>query len=260
MSEKHAEQKPQASEIMMFGVIWGMVGAIYSALFLIFLEILIFIGYQNIAMPLAGLLAGGLGAAFYGAMQVAFMGTIAGVLATFGYLVAIAESNVHPLEVFIVAGVAGTVLGAGFGALDRFLIRGSLAKALSGMLGGLIAASLTWPFTLWLHWPVPIWLTAGILVAVTGYIYVASVERMERIVGGHIPYPVRGAILGGSLAGVIGVTVWAVGGTVTGTVDPTVMQAIETAGTLIPHGVAGGTLGGILAGSLIAYLGLTPKG
>lgn len=247
------------SEIVMFGVMWGIIGALYSGSFVIFLEILGFLGHRGIATAVAGALAGGIGAAFYGAMQVAMMGTMAGVVATFGYLVVVSQ-RVHPGEVLVVAGVAGALAGAGFGALDRFLIRGSLAKALAGTLGGLVAASLTLPLSLWTQWTVPIWLMTAILVPVTGYVYLVSVRHMERIFGGRIPYPVRGAVLGGSLAAVIGVTVWAVGGTVTGTVDPAVADAIERAGALIPLAVAGGATGGIVSGSLIVALGLTPKG
>lgn len=255
----NAQRRPPMSEVIMFAVMWGIIGAIYSGLFVIFLEILGFSGHLGLATVLAGALAGGIGAAFYGAMQVAMMGTMAGVIATFGYLVVVSQ-RVHPAEVLMVAGVVGALVGAGFGALDRFLIRGSLAKALAGTLGGLVAASLTLPFSVWTQWPVPMWLMTGILVPVTGYIYVVSVAPMERMVGGHIPYPVRGAVLGGGLAAVMGVTVWAVGGTVTGTVDPTVADAIERAGKLIPLAVAGGAVGGIFGGSLIVYLGLTPKG
>jgi len=252
-------KKHSSAEIGLYGVAWGLVGAIFSGLFIVFLEIFRHLNFELFAEPVAGALAGAVGAAFYGAMQIAMIGALAGVISTVAYVISSGGDNVHPVEILAAAGVAGVVLGAGFGAGDRFLIRGSLAKAVSGMVGGFVAGATAWPFAFF-DIAVPIWAITGALVPITGYIYVALVGPMEHRVGGRIPYPVRGGILGGSLAAVIGVTVWAVGGTVTATVGPEVIETIESAGQLLPRGLIGGAVGGIIAGSLIAMLKLTPKG
>lgn len=246
-------------DILSFAVIWGLVGAIYAGLFVIFQESLIAAGYADYAPLIAAPLAGAIGAAFYGAMQVAILGTLAGILATFGYVVSMAEESAF-LGVLAAAGLAGMVIGSGFGNLQLFLVRGALCKAMAGMIGGLAASAAVWGLVLGLGPRLPLWLETGLLVPITGSVYVALVTHIEPRLVGKVPVPIMGGLVAGSLASVIGTTFWAVGGAATGSVDPVVIQAMETALTRLPQAILGGALGGILAGAVLAGLGRMPGG
>jgi hypothetical protein len=245
-------------ESLLRGVIWGFVGGIYASLFIGFLELFQFSGFSFWSLVLAGSLAGAVGAAFYGAMQIAIMGTLAGVIATFGYLVTY-SANVQPLAVWIVASVAGLSLGAVFGAMHVFLVKGALSKMLSGLVGGSFAGLVLWGVTLLLPEPLPVGVLVGLLVPITGYVYVAVSDRVESLCSGRIPDPIVGGLVAGSLAGVVGTSVWAVGGSATGSVDPAFRTAIDHALSQVPVAILGGAVGGIVAGSLLEVLGMQPK-
>lgn len=247
----------KAEEALFRGVIWGLVGGIYALLFVGFFESFRFLGLSNFALVLAGGLAGAVGAAFYGAMQIAILGTLAGVVATFFFLVLFAELAL-PQYVFMVAGAAGTVLGTVFGAMHVFLTKGALSKMISGLLGGGAAAAIVWLAFWKLSGEVNTGIIVGVLVPITGYAYVAVAERLERACGGRIPDPLVGALVAGSLAGVVGVSVWAVGGSATDSIDPIFKATIDQGLSQIPAAVTGGILGGILAGSFLGLLGIEP--
>jgi len=245
-------------ETLLRGVIWGFVGGIYGTLFVGFLESFRFSGFSIWSLVLAGSLAGAVGAAFYGAMQIAILGTLAGVIATFAYLVTHA-GGVHPLGVLIVASVAGLSLGTAFGAMHVFLIRGALSKMLSGLIGGGCAGLVLWAVTLVMPLPLPLGVLVGVLVPITGYVYVAVSDRLEILCSGRIPDPIVGGLVAGSLAGVVGTSVWAVGGSAAGAVDAVFQAAIDDALSQVPVAIFGGAVGGILAGSLLGMLGMQPK-
>ena len=245
-------------DALLRGVIWGLVGGIYAALFVGFLESFQFSGFSGWSLVLAGSLAGAVGAAFYGAMQIAILGTLAGVIATFAYLVMNAGSA-HPLGVMVVASVAGTTLGIAFGAMHVFLLRGALSKLLSGLIGGSCAGLVLWTVTLMLPQPLPLGVLVGLLVPITGYVYVAVSDRLESLCAGRIPEPIVGGLVAGSLAAVVGTSVWAVGGSATGSVDPAFKPVIDQALSQVPVAILGGAIGGILAGSLLGLLGMQPR-
>lgn len=248
----------RAEEGVFRGVIWGLVGGIYALLFVGFLESFRYLGFAELALVFAGSLAGAVGAAFYGAMQIAILGTLAGVIATFFYLVLFAN-KVQPEFVLLVAGAAGMVLGVVFGAMHMFLTKGALSKMAAGLVGGAGAAAIVWLAFSMLAGPVNVGIIVGMLVPITGYVYVAVAERLERFCAGRVPDPVVGALVAGSLASVVGASVWAVGGTAVGSIDPNFKDAIDQGLTQIPAAVIGGVVGGILSGSLLGLMGLTPR-
>ena len=245
-------------DALLRGVIWGLIGGIYAALFVGFLESFQFLGFSAWSLVLAGSLAGAVGAAFYGAMQIAILGTLAGVIASFAYLV-IYSGGVHPLGVLVLASVAGMTLGIAFGAMHVFLLRGALSKLVSGLIGGSCAGLALWAVTLALPQPLPLGILVGILVPITGYVYVAVSERLETLCAGRLPDPIVGGLVAGSLAGVVGTSVWAVGGSATGSVGPVYQEVIEQALSQVPVAILGGAIGGILAGSLLGWLGMLPR-
>lgn len=246
-----SQTRTPASEVLLFGVIWGLVGSIFAGLFVVFWAALELGGYGAAALLIAAALAGAIGAAFYGAMQVAILGTLVGIIATLVFVVASGGQS-SPGAVLAVAGAAGAVLGSGFGAVNKFLVRGALCKAFAGLVGGIVAAAIVLGLRIVFPDFMPTWLVTGILVPVTGYVYVALVGSLENRLAGKIPLFLLGAVVAGILAAVVGATLWAVGGTATGTVAPAVSAAIEKAGTLMPSAVAGGSIGGIVAGLLLA--------
>ncbi len=248
----------RTEEALLRGVIWGLVGGIYALLFVGFLESFRYLGFPELGLVFAGSLAGAVGAAFYGAMQIAILGTLAGVVATFFYLVLFA-SQVQPHYVLLVAGAAGMVLGVVFGAMHVFLTHGALSKMISGLIGGAAAAAIVWLAFRLIAGQVNIGIIVGMLVPITGYVYVAVAGRLERVCGGRVPDPLVGALVAGSLASVVGASVWAVGGTATESIDPSFKLAIDQGLSLVPSALAGGVIGGILSGSLLGLMGLTPR-
>lgn len=245
-------------DALLRGVIWGLIGGIYAALFVGFLEAFKFSGFSAWSVVLAGSLAGAVGAAFYGAMQIAILGTLAGVIVTFAYLV-IYSGAVHPLGVLILAGVAGMSLGIAFGVMHVFLLRGSLSKMVSGLIGGSCAGLALWAVSLVLPQPLPLGILVGVLVPITGYVYVAVSDRLESLCAGRIPDPIVGGLVAGSLGAVVGTSVWAVGGSATGSLEPLFQEVVDQALSQVPVAILGGAIGGILAGSLLGLLGMQPR-
>ena len=239
------------------GVLWGMVGAVYAALFVALWQVFSFQGLGTYAFFLAATLAGAAGAAVYGSMQVAIIGTVTGIVASTAYMIA-ASRQIELLEILSVTAVAGALLG-GVLRLPAHFTRGEPAKALAGLGAGAFSGLLV---TL-LKWAVPavsgIRVVAGLLVVATGILYVSSVNWWVSSVESRIPRFFLNALVSAAVAAIVGGSVWILGGPVVGAVGPGHDELLQTVSGLMPPAMVGGAIAGALSGALLELFGFKPS-
>jgi hypothetical protein len=127
-------------EALVFGFIWSIVGAIYGAILVAMLAFFRHFDVGGISIGLAASLAGAVGALFYGGLRLAFLSTVAALIAAFGYLSVFPMQAISPLAMVAVSGTAGVIVGGHYG----YLMKGSrvsqaTGKALAGLYAGLVA-------------------------------------------------------------------------------------------------------------------------
>ena len=165
-------------DVLLRGLVWGLIGLIYAPLFLGLLAIFRDLGLGHAAFIPAAALASAAGATLYGARQVALAGTAIGL--TVASLVLL--TSPQTLGLWGAVGLA-VLVGAALGWWVDFPERCSLqvpAKAVAGLTagalcGGLLAlAESLHPFDFRAA------STLAFLVSVTGVLYVATVTWWMR--------------------------------------------------------------------------------
>lgn len=166
----HHAVSQQLSPVMIRAAVWSLIGMIYAPLYLVLAELLA-PSIGAFAGPVAAAVAGGIGAAFYGARQLALtasvIGTGLGVLA-----MAIAGPGVPPWLISALAVLAS--LAVGF--LVRFPCRCTAdvgVKVAAGFTMGALAGALLLAADQFIgvHLPAPA--AVAFLVSVTGVLYVS---------------------------------------------------------------------------------------
>ena len=239
------------------GVLWGMVGAVYAALFLALWQVFSFQGLGIYAFFFAATLAGAAGAAVYGSMQAAIIGTLTGIVASTAYMIAAAR-QVSLWEIVLVTATAGALLGGVFRLPAQFT-RGEPAKALAGLGAGALSGLLVMS----LKWMVPavsgIRVIAGLLVVATGILYVSSVNWWVANVESRIPRFFLNALVCAAVAAIVGGSVWILGGPVVGAVGPGHDRLLHMVSSLLPAAMVGGAVAGALSGALLELFGFKPN-
>jgi hypothetical protein len=241
--------------IFLRGLIWSVIGLIYAPLFACLYVVFQGIGLGHGSFVPAAALAGMVGAAFYGARQVALAGTLVGLA-------------VGTLLLFLVPGDVGFWLmtlsaagvGGGLGWLVRFPDRCSLhvpGKAMAGLLtgaacGGLLA--VVEPFhTESFH----IAGAVAFLVSVNGVLYVATLEwwiGRARIDRGRACNLVESLVIA-MLAATAAASLWAVAGPLIGAVDGRYAPLFGAMFSQVPAAMTGGLIAGAVTGSLLQAFG-----
>jgi len=126
--------------IFLRGLIWSLIGLIYAPLFVCLYVVLQGIGLGDAAFLPAAAIAGMVGAVFYGARQVALIGTLIGLLvAALLFAAMTGEVGFWPLI------LTAAAVGGGLGWLVRFPDRCSLhvpGKAMAGLMTGAVCGGL----------------------------------------------------------------------------------------------------------------------
>jgi len=247
---------PPLHEALVLGFIWAVVGVIYSTILVIMLVFFQRLELGAIAIGLAASLAGAVGALFYGSLRLALLATMAALIAAFGYLYAMPFQAVSPREMLLVSGLAGIIVGGHYGYLiTDSRVHQATAKTLTGLYAGFVAGMPMVAVTGWYGEPGPA-LMAAILTPLTGLIYVLALRRIIALLQGQPSAIVSGALVGGGVAALMGIAVWAFVGIFNTTVTGDATELVRLAWTVLPDAVLGGALGGFIAGALLAAVGM----
>ena len=239
-------------EVVVRSIIWGLIGGIYGGLFIGFKELISSLGYAGIAVIAAAALAGAVGAAFYGSIRVAVLGTLAGLFSGVTYLLAIAEADIQHLATL--AAFCGIVVGFIYGTL-RPAVSGALMKSLTGLVSGGMAGALIWSVTS-LGMNVNDFLVAGILAPLTGTFYIFWMFKVVDNLQCKLPLPLVGAIVAGLLAVIVAGSVWKIQGALLNAVDAVTVQSQNGSFGEILACITSAIAGGAIAGGNFAMIGL----
>jgi len=246
---------PRASHgfrIFFRALIWSLVGLIYAPLFTALKIGLYAFGLGAAGYMPAAALAGAVGAAFYGARQVALVATGIG-LGVASLLVAFAPQSLDSLSI---AGIA-TLVGVGLGLLVRFpdrCSRGVPGKALAGLTAGLVCGSLLALAEATLAFTLPVAAVVAFLVSVNGILYVVSVRWWVELTVRHAKSAYCNlieSIVIGILAACAATALWLVAGPLLGLLGASELQLSSALHREIPLAIMGGLLGGAVGGALL---------
>jgi hypothetical protein len=237
--------------VFLRGLIWSLIGLIYAPLFTGLSELLRGFGLGHWAFVPAAALAGGVGAALYGARQVALAGTAIGLLAGSVAILALPDP-VRLSQLIIVGALAGVVIGG----LVRFPNRCSYhvpGKSLTGLATGAIAGGILVFMEPMQTIPFQTAEVVAFLVSVNGVLYVAAVRPIARVLVSsrgqpcHLIQSLVVALLAATAAG----SLWVVATPLLEIADANYAATINTILANIPHAIFGGMLGGAVAGSML---------
>jgi hypothetical protein len=248
------QSKDRFTAIMLALLVWGFAGALFGALFAGLHQILLVLGLTGwLPLVVAAAAAAMTTSAFYSAMPVALVGSMAGVLASIGYLIVIG----HDIDLLMIAGLAG---GAGVvaGGFYSWMVAGGsrpLAETLTGLFSGLLAGALL-SLVLWfLDEPVGVFVLAAGVVALVGALFEISERWLVRVGIAWLPGVVSAPLVAGLVAAVVAGSIWILGNTTATVLDARTQQAITGVLSDIPPGLLGGMLGGALSGMVLELFG-----
>jgi hypothetical protein len=241
--------------IFIRGLIWSVIGLIYAPLFAGLHVVFQGVGLRQGAFVPAAALAGMVGAAFYGARQVALAGTLVG-LAVASLVLFVVPGDVGFWQVTLSAAATGAVLGW----LVRFPDRCSLqvpAKALAGLITGAACGALL-ALVEPLH-PNNFHISGAVafLVSVNGMLYVATLGwwvEQARISRRRACNLVESLVIA-MLAATAAASLWAVAGPLIGAVDTRFSSLLDAMLNLMPMAMAGGVIAGAVTGALLQAFG-----
>ena len=248
------QSKDRFTAIVLALVVWGFAGALFGALFAGLHRILLVVGLTGwLPLVVAAATASMTTTAFYSAMPVALVGSMAGVLASIGYLIVIG----HDIDLLMISGLAaGTGVVAG-GFYSWMVAGGSrpLAETLTGLLSGLLAGTLL-SLALWfVGEPVGVFVLAAGMVALAGALFEVSERWLVRLGIVWLPGVVSAPLVAGLIAAVVAGSIWILGNTTATVLDARTQQAIAQVLQDIPSGLLGGLLGGSMTGILLEIFG-----
>jgi hypothetical protein len=253
MSSTLAVSRPRL--VFLRGLIWSLIGLIYAPLFACLFVLFQGIGLSHGAFVPAAAISGAVGAAFYGARQVALVGTLIGLVVT-TIMLFLLPGNVGFW--LVVSSTAGA--GALIGWWLRFPDRCSLhvpGKALAGLMTGAACGALL-ALVEPLH--ADSFHIAGIvafLVSVNGVLYVATLSwwvTRAKINGGR-PCNLVESLVIALLAATSGASLWAVGGSLIGAIEQSYGPVLDSMLSRIPAAMVGGVVAGAVTGSLLQVFG-----
>ncbi|MBK1730924.1 spermidine synthase [Thiococcus pfennigii] len=244
----------RSAAIVLALVVWGLAGALFGGLFAGLHELLLVFGFTGWPLLVAAAtIAAMTTATFYGAMPVALVGALAGVLASIGYLM-FAGRQVD-LSAIALAATGTGLVGGGFYA---WAVRGdarTLAGTLTGLLAGFGAGALL-AFGLDLYeGPVGLFVLAAGVVALVGTIYQISERWIGRACAGLVPVALGAPVVAALIASVVAASIWLMAGATAGHLDAMAKDLLERVAGAIPTGALGGTLGGAVTGLVLELMG-----
>ena len=238
-------------------VIWAFAGALFGGVFNALVPTLAMVtDVPWVQLMVSAGLAGAVIAAFFGAMQVAILGSLTGILAGIGSLILLPNPE-HPYYMALAGTVLGALAGMLFPAREALRER-PLGQTLAGVVAGLGAGVLLWLIIAVAGLRLPVlWLTLAAVAGVgIGYVFLLPVvaRHCSPWVSAHLSGPLVTALIALCVASAL----WLTGNSVP-SLDQT--QTAEVARILegIPAGMLGGAIGGAVGGALLELLGIETR-
>lgn len=237
------------------GLIWALAGALFGGVFAGLARAFELWGLTPwSAYLLAAGFGGAITASFFGAMQVALIGTLVGVLTAIGYLVAM-HGSARLLEVVLVAALAGVIVGALLSTASATEKR-PLGQILSGLVSGAVAG----PATRFLAELAGIWhdifKVSVVAVAFVGVLFIFVSRWVLAICSEWIAAKLSGPLVAAINAASVAACMWLVASTADTGAGTAAVIPVDRILLDVPLGVMGGALGGALGGVLLGALGL----
>jgi len=241
-----------SARVFIRALIWSLVGLIYAPMFTGLNVGLRSLGLGAGAYLPAAALAGAVGAAFYGARQVAVAATAIG-LGSGALMLATVPGRLDVGAAAAVAALVGVLLGLLVRFPDR-CSRGVPGKALAGLAAGLLCGALLAVAELTLATVLPTAAVLAFLVSVNGILYVVSVRWWVGVTmpAGQSRYcNLIESIVIGILAACAAAALWLVAGSLMGVLAPAELELSSTLLQEIPLAIMGGLVGGAVGGALL---------
>ncbi|NCC27910.1 MAG: hypothetical protein EOM22_07120 [Gammaproteobacteria bacterium] len=237
------------------GIVWGMIGMIYAPLFTGFAELFQGLGFGHGTYVAASALAGAVGAALYGARELALIATGIGVFVGVLLLMLLAEQIAVEYVVLVAAAVAGLVgLTVSFPARCSRHVPG---KTLAGLATGAIGGGFLALVEFFHPNPFSSFAVLAFLVSVNGVLYVSTVRWWlsvsRRLYCESRPCYVIESLVMATLAGVAAGSVWMMIGPLIDIPSGLWQSASAAMHDRIPMAILGGLCGGAIAGMLLEF-------
>ncbi|WP_296700891.1 hypothetical protein [Thiocapsa sp. UBA6158] len=237
------------------GIVWGLIGMIYAPLFTGLAELFQGLGFGHGSYIAAAALAGGVGAALYGAREVALIATGIGVLVGVLVLTLFAEQMAVLHLVVVAAAVAGLV-----GLTVSFPERCSRhvpGKTMAGLATGAICGGFLAFVEPFHPNPFSSFAVLAFLVSVNGVLYVSTVRWWlsvsRRLHCESRPCYIIESLVMATLAGVAAGSVWMMIGPLIDVEAGLWQSASAAMHERIPMAILGGLFGGAIAGMLLEF-------
>ena len=237
------------------GIVWGLIGMIYAPLFTGLAELFQGLGFGHGSYIAAAALAGGVGAALYGAREVALIATGIGVLVGVLVLTLFAEQMAVLHLVVVAAAVAGLV-----GLTVSFPERCSRhvpGKTMAGLATGAICGGFLAFVEPFHPNPFSSFAVLAFLVSVNGVLYVSTVRWWlsvsRRLHCESRPCYIIESLVMATLAGVAAGSVWMMIGPLIDVEAGLWQSASAAMHERIPMAIFGGLFGGAIAGMLLEF-------
>lgn len=236
--------------------VWGLAGALFGSLFAGLHQVLLLVGLEDWQSLLVSAGAAAMTtSAFYSSMPVALVGTMAGVLASIGYLI----WTGHQVKLLAIAGIAagaGVIAGEAYAWMSKGGAR-PLAQTLTGLISGVVAGSVLALGLSATDLQIGAFGMAAVVVALVGGLFQLSRRWVLSISSDWCPRRLSAPLVAGLIAAVVGASVWIMGGTTAIALDEATKGAIDEVLAGIPSGFFGGMLGGAVTGVLLEIMGMT---
>lgn len=244
--------KDRFTAIILALLVWGLAGALFGALFAGLQRMLVVVGLGGWAPLLVAATAAAMTTtAFYSAMPIALVGSMAGVLASIGYLVVGGYEIDLPSIAALAAGIG--LISGGFYAWMAPGGSRPLAETLAGAIAGLATGLILGLFSSFIELGVFV-LAAGV-VALVGTLYELLEQPLLAWGRRWLPGLISAPLVASLIAAVIGCGIWLLGGAVNEGLDQRSQAAVPLILGDIPLGLLGGLCGGAITCIVLELFG-----
>jgi hypothetical protein len=244
---------PNLRLALLRGIVWGLIGMVYAPLFTGLSELFQGLGFGHGTYLAAAAFAGAVGAALYGARELALIATGIGVLIGVFMLMLFAE-RIGVLHVVLVAAAIASLVGLGVRFPER-CSRHVPGKTMAGFATGAICGgvlAVAEPLHPQAFSPFAV---LAFLVSVNGVLYVSTVRwwlaLSHRLRCESRPCYVIESLVLGILAALAAGSVWMMIGPLASLQPGLWAAASDAMHASMPLAVLGGLFGGALAGMLL---------
>lgn len=237
------------------GIVWGLIGMIYAPLFTGLVELFQGLGFGPATYVASAALAGAVGAALYGAREIALIATGIGVLVGVFMLMLFAE-QVSVVQVAVAAASVAALVGLTFSFPAR-CSRHVPGKTMAGLMTGAFCGGVLAVAEPFHPAPFSAFAVLAFLVSVNGILYVATVrwwlDLSRRLHCESRPCYIIESMVMGVLAGVAAGSVCMMIGPLISFESGLWQAASDAMHERMPLAVLGGLFGGAVAGVLMEF-------